>query len=84
MNRMNRLPKTGAHVPHTNLFVLEFGKKHDIKKLCDAYRMDPNVDYVQPDYLMTVQSEPNDTYYELGYLWNTDKRISANLRPHGM
>jgi len=41
-----------------------------------AYKGDPRVEYVEPDYIAEVTYEPDDPYYRYGYQWGL-KRIEA-------
>lgn len=43
--------------------------KADILEMVQAYRKDPNVEYAEPDYALTMQWVPNDPYYHSSGSW---------------
>jgi len=43
-----------------------------------AYRADPRVEYVEPDYLARPAYEPNDPFYNDGHQWGS-RKIHASL-----
>jgi subtilisin family serine protease len=57
---------------------LKVGAGQTVDQALTAYRNDPNVEYVQPNYIYHLTAVPNDTQY--GQLWafkNTGQVISA-------
>ena len=57
---------------------LKVGADQTVDQALMAYRNDPNVEYVQPNYIYHLTAVPNDTQY--GQLWafkNTGQVISA-------
>lgn len=48
----------------SNLKLLKYDKDDSIDNIIDKYKNDPNVEFVQPNYIYTIlNSTPNDTYF---------------------
>ena len=59
---------------------LKVGAGQTVKEALAAYRNDPSVEYVQPNYIYHIAAVPNDTQY--GKLWafkNTGQTISNSI-----
>lgn len=54
-------------IPKINLHRLGSTKGKTTKELLELYRRDPNVEYAEPDYVVTIAANPNDPDYPL--LW---------------
>ena len=54
-------------VPKINLHRLRSTKGKTTKELLEFYRQDPNVEYAEPNYIITIDANPNDPDYPL--LW---------------
>lgn len=51
-----------------NIHHVKFKKGMSIEEAIAIYRAEPNVEYAEPNYLLTIQDIPNDSYFN--YLWN--------------
>ena len=92
--RSKRIPKN-AELPNlSNIYKLELEDKNtNLLQVIEEYKKDPNVEYAEPNYVVEVQSLPNDTYVDPDQdgNWSTGawgqsypdmwglKRIKANL-----
>lgn len=54
-------------VPKINLHRLRSTKGKTTKELLEFYRQDPNVEYAEPNHIITIDANPNDPDYPL--LW---------------
>jgi uncharacterized repeat protein (TIGR01451 family) len=53
--------------PSLNIHHIKFKKNLSIEEAITLYRTDPDVDYAEPNYLLTIVAVPNDIYFP--YLW---------------
>ena len=53
--------------PSLNIHHVKFKKGMSIKKAIAIYQAEPDVEYAEPNYLVTIQAVPNDLYFN--YLW---------------
>ena len=70
--------KKGLHKKHGSEKIKEFSslRIHHLKlkkglavtEAVKLYKADPDVEYAEPNYIVTAQATPNDTYFN--YLWN--------------
>lgn len=67
--RTRRAPTNAVLPDLTNVYVLEIPDDTDIDAAVAAFRADPHVEYVQPDYLMEANWVPNDPYYSSSNSW---------------
>ncbi len=55
----------------SNLKLLEYDKKESIDIIINKYNRDPNVEYVQPNYVYSIfNATPDDTYFS--YQWGLE------------
>lgn len=54
-------------IPKVGLHRLKSSKGKTMKELLELYRRDPNVEYAEPNYIVTIEANPNDASYPL--LW---------------
>lgn len=62
-----------------NLMLAKVPSGTDIEKLCDELSDMEGIDYAEPDYILPLDGNPNDTYFILqkGFEQTTDKDIDA-------
>ena len=53
--------------PSLNIHHVKFKKEMSIEEAIAVYQAEPDVEYAEPNYLFTVQTIPNDSYFY--YLW---------------
>lgn len=54
-------------IPKIGLHRLRANKNKSTKELLELYRKDPGVEYAEPNYIVTIEANPNDADYAL--LW---------------
>jgi subtilisin family serine protease len=54
--------------PSLNIHLVKFKKGKSLEEALAIYRAEPEVDYAEPNYLLSVQTIPNDSYFS--YLWS--------------
>lgn len=54
-------------IPKIGLHRLKSSKGRTTKELLEFYRKDPSVEYAEPNYIVTIEANPNDANYPL--LW---------------
>ncbi len=59
----NRVVANSDRVGLNRVFVLQVAESTDIENLAQAMRMNPAVEYAEPDYLVPADIVPNDTRY---------------------
>ncbi|MGZ3537902.1 MAG: S8 family serine peptidase [Thermodesulfobacteriota bacterium] len=53
--------------PSLNIHHVRFKKGMSVKRAIAIYQAEPDVEYAEPNYLVTIQTVPNDFYFN--YLW---------------
>ncbi len=51
------------------IYVIEFKNDKDLNTIIKDYSSDPNLEYAEPDYEVSTQTEPNDPYYYSSGSW---------------
>ncbi len=62
-----------------HVFNFKFSPESDLQEIIENYRANPEIEYVEPNYLFTAQLEPLDTYYtQQTYLTYTQNNKAWN------
>ena len=54
--------------PSLNIHHIKLKKGMNIEEAIALYQAEPDVEYAEPNYLLTIQAVPNDSYFN--YLWS--------------
>jgi subtilisin family serine protease len=78
--------KTASESGLDRIYTIEFNADKDINSMIDEYSKDRDIEYAEPDYLVSTQLEPNDPYYSSSGSWGQDypdlwgiKKINSNI-----
>lgn len=52
-----------------NIYKAEFDAETNISEVCAHYQNDPNIEFAQPNYMVTVYSVPDDPFYSSSGSW---------------
>ncbi len=67
--RKKRAPNDGVSIDLDNVYLLKTDKDTDILMMTKDYKINPAVEYAEPDYMAKAQMVPDDPYYSSYGSW---------------
>jgi len=71
-------------IPNINVYQLELPKNVTVEEMIYAMSQNPDIEYVEPNYIAHITATPNDTFFEFQYaLRNSGQEIGIPGSPQG-
>ncbi len=76
--------KRMKRIPNVNVYQLELPKDVTVEEMIYVMSQNPDIEYVEPNYIAHITVTPDDTFFEFQYaLFNSGQEIGIPGSPHG-
>ncbi len=76
--------RTVKKIPRINVHEMEVPKHLSVREMVEVLRLNPDVEFAEPDGFVRITATPNDIYFKYQYaLYNTGQEIGIPGSPRG-